>query len=44
MYNKLLYGLPKETVTAKMMHYKNTKAMIRSSDGETDFDIVAGVL
>ena len=34
-------GLPKETVTAVTMIYKNPKAMIRSFDGDTDFfDIV----
>ena len=39
----LAYGLPKETVAAIMMLYKNTK--VRSPDGDTDFfDIVAGVL
>ena len=27
-----------------MMLYKNTKAMIHSPDGDTDFNIVAGVL
>ena len=28
-----------------MMHDKNTKAMVRSPDGDTDFlDIIAGVL
>ena len=41
----LAYGLPKETLTAIMILYKNTKAMIRSPDRETDdFDIDAGVL
>ena len=41
----LEYGLPKETLTAIMMLYKNTKVKVRSSDGDTDFfDIVAGVL
>ena len=41
----LTYGLPKETVAAIMMLYKNTKAKVRSLDGDTDyFDIVAGVL
>ena len=41
----LAYGLPKETVAAIMMLYKNTKVKVRSSDGDTDyFDIVAGVL
>ena len=41
----LAYGLPKETVAAIMMLYKDTKAMVRSPDGDTDFfDIAAGVL
>ena len=41
----LAYGLPKETVAAIMMLYKNTKVKDRSPDGDTDyFDIVAGVL
>ena len=41
----LAYGLPKETVAAIMMLYRNTKVKIRSPDGDTDyFDIVAGVL
>ena len=41
----LAYGLPKETVTAIMMLYKNTKVKLHSPDGDTDFfDIVAGVL
>ena len=41
----LTYGLPKETVTAIMMLYKNTKAKVHSLDGDTDyFNIVAGVL
>ena len=39
------YDLPKETVTAIMMLYKNTKLKVRSPDGDTDFfDIVTGVL
>ena len=39
------YGLPKETVTAIMMLYRNTKVKVRSPDGDTDYlDIVAGVL
>ena len=39
------YGLPKETVVAIMMLYKNTKVKVCSLDGNTDyFDIVAGVL
>ena len=41
----LAYGLPKETVAAIMMLYRNTKVKVHSLDGETDyFDIVAGVL
>ena len=39
------YVLPRENVTITMMFYKNTKAMVYSSDGDTDdFDIVNGVL
>ena len=41
----LAHGLPKETVAAIMMLYKNKKVKVRSSDKDTDyFDIVAGVL
>ena len=41
----LAYGLPKETVVAIMMLYRNTKLKVRSPDGDTDyFDIVSGVL
>ena len=41
----LAYGLPKETVTAIMILYRNTKVKVRSPDGDTEyFDIVAGVL
>ena len=41
----LAYGLPKKTVAAIMMLYRNTKVKVRSSNGDTDyFDIVAGVL
>ena len=41
----LAYGLPRRTVTAIMMLYKNTKATVRSPDGDTDFfDIFAGAL
>ena len=41
----LTYSLPKETVEAIMMLYKNTKVKVRSPDGDTDyFGIVAGVL
>ena len=32
----LAYGLPKETVTAIMMLYKNTKVKVRSPDEDTD--------
>ena len=39
------YGIPKETVAAIMILYKNTKVKVRSPDGDTDFfEIVAGVL
>ena len=41
----LAHGLPKETVPAIMILYKNTKVKVRSPDGDTDyFDNVAGVL
>ena len=41
----LAYGLPKQTVAAIMMLYKNTKIKVRSPDENTDyFDIVACVL
>ena len=41
----LAYGLPKETVAAIMILYRNTKVEVRSPDGDTEyFDIVAGVL
>ena len=41
----LTYSLPKETIAAIMMLYRNTKVKIHSPDGDTDyFDIVAGVL
>ena len=41
----LAYCLPKETVAAIMMLYKNIKVKVHSPDGDTDyFDIVAGVL
>ena len=39
------YGLPKVTVAAITILYKNTKVKVRSPDGDTEyFDIVAGVL
>ena len=41
----LAYGLPKETVAAIMILYRNTKVKVRSPDEDTDdFDIVAGVV
>ena len=41
----LAYGLPKETVAAITILYRNTKVKVRSSDGDTEyFDIVAGIL
>ena len=41
----LTYGFPKETTTAIMMLYKNTKVKVRLLDGDIDyFDIVTGVL
>ena len=39
------YGLPKETVAAITILYRNTKVKVRSPDGDTEyFDSVAGVL
>ena len=41
----LACGLPKETVAAITILYRNTKVKVRSPDGDTEhFDIVAGVL
>ena len=41
----LAYGLPKETVAAIMIHHRNTKVKVRSSDEDTGyFYIVARVL
>ena len=41
----LAFGLPKETVTAIMMLYRNTEVKVRLPDGDTDyFNILAGVL
>ena len=41
----LAYGLPKETVAAIMILYRNTKVKVRSPNGDTEyFDTVAGVL
>ena len=40
----LAYSLHRETVTAIIMFYKNTKVKVRSQDGDTDFfDIVTRV-
>ena len=39
----LAYGIPKETVAAITILYRNTKVKVRSPDGDTEyFDIVAG--
>ena len=39
------YGIPKETVAAITILYRNTKVKVSSPDGDTDyFDIVAGLL
>ena len=41
----LAYGIPKETVAAITILYRNTKVKVRSPDGDTEyFNIVAGVL
>ena len=41
----LAYSLPKETATAIIMLYRNTKVKVHFPDGDTNyFDIVAGVL
>ena len=41
----LAYDIPKETVAAITILYRNTKVKVRSPDGDTEyFDIVAGVL
>ena len=41
----LAYGLPKETVAAIIILYRNTKVKVCSPDGDTEyFDIVAGIL
>ena len=41
----LAYGIPNETISAIMMLYENTKSMVRSPDGDTEFfDIISGVL
>ena len=41
----LAYSIPKETVAAIMILYRNTKVKVWSPDGDTEyFDIVAGVL
>ena len=41
----LAYGIPKETVAAITILFRNTKIKVRSPDGDREyFDIVAGVL
>ena len=41
----LAYGIPKESVAAITILYRNTKVKVRSPDGDMEyFDIVAGVL
>ena len=41
----LTFGLPRETIVAILILYKNTKVKVRSPDGDTDnFDIESGVL
>ena len=41
----LAYGIPLETVNAIMALYKNSRAIVRSPDGDTDFfNILTGVL
>ena len=41
----LAYGVPKQTVAAITILYRNTKVKVRSPDEDTEyFDIVAGVL
>ena len=41
----LAYDIPKETVAAIMILYRNTKVKVHSPDGDTEyFNIVAGVL
>ena len=41
----LAYGVPKETVGAITILYRNTKVKVRSPDGDTEyFDIIARVL
>ena len=41
----LAYGIPRETVNAIMALYQNSRAIVRSPDGDTDFfTILAGVL
>ena len=42
---QLAYGLPKETVAAMTILYRNTQVKVRLPDGDTEyFDIVTGVL
>ena len=42
---RLAYGLPKETVAAIRIRYRNTKVKVHSPDGDTEYlDMVVGVL
>ena len=44
-YILIIYGIPTEIINYILMLYKNTRSMVRSSDGETPFfDITTGVL
>ena len=39
------YGIPDEIISAIMIAYKNTKSIVRTDDGDTDFiNISGGVL
>ena len=41
----LAYGIPEETASAIMMLYENSRSMVRSPDGDTEFfEVLAGVL
>ena len=36
----LVYGIPKETVAAIMILYRNTKVKVRSLDGDTEYFVI----
>ena len=39
------YGIPDELISTIMIEYKNTKSIVRTDDGDTDFiNISGGVL